>query len=165
MEENQIPKLDKVNEIGGTAFQIIEMKEKILSGWDKLARKSVYLFKMDSGAWGYYNKEAGRVTEVDQWKDKSAWINGQWIRLSIYYRIHVVFANPIEFTVYDYANHRSQRICWQEALIKVTDKTYALMVSASQGRDPRSFYRFGFKAKGKKGGGEMLLVDTVTWVG
>jgi hypothetical protein len=165
MEENQVPRLDKITEVGETPFQVIEVKEKILGGWDSVRHRGVYLFKTDTGAWGYYDNETHQVIEISQWKGKAAWMNEKWIKMSVYYRIHVVFASAVTFTTYDPSSKQNMKISWSEALIKVSDSTYLMLTNMIQGRDPNTFYRFHFAEKKKKGGGSMPLVDSVNLVG
>lgn len=153
-----IPKIKKVNEIGETPFRVIEMKEKILQGWDKTARKMLYLFKGGLNNWCYYDAKTKQTVEVPEWRDKEALIMGRWVKMSLYYRLHIAFETPINYSEFSYGRGSQQHQTY-EAIINLTKSAYEELEKQMVGRDPGSFYRFSYK---KLASG--MTVDGVYWV-
>ena len=167
MESRQdIPKIKKTAEIGNKPFRYISTVEKVLQGWSGRSKKTVYLFKTDTGQWGYYDKETQQVIEVDQWKGKAALINGQWIKMTLYYRIQAMFAQAITFSVWNKMEGKNDQMTAQEVLITLTGSAYKKMEEAMRGRTPESWYQLSFTTRKKSGGkGNMTYVDNVIWIG
>lgn len=153
-----IPKIKKVNEIGTTPFRVVEVKEKILQGWDKTSRKMLYLFKGSLGNWSYYDPQGKMEVEVPQWRDKEALIMGRWIKMSLYYRLHIAFETPITYSEFSYGRGSQQHQTY-EAIINITKKAYENLEKQMSGRAPGSYYCFTYKnlAKG-------ATVDGAYWV-
>lgn len=166
MDIKELPKIDKLSEIGDKPFRYISTVEKVLQGWNSRVRRTVYLFKTDTGQWGYYDKESQQVIEIDQWKKKAALINGQWIKMTLYHRIQVIFNEPVVFSVWSKMNNKNEQMTAQEALITLTDTAYKHLEEQSKGRPPESWYKLSFTTRKKpNGNGTMTYVDNVVWVG
>lgn len=169
MEIQDLPKIKKLTEIGDKPFRYISTVEKILQGWNNSIQKTVYLFKTDTGEWGYYDKETQQVIDIDQWKKKAALINGQWIKMTLYYRIHIMFAESIQFSSWNKMESKNEQLIAQEALITLTFTAYKKLEEQMRGRAPESFYRLSFATRKKPGKGnekkKMTFVDNVVWIG
>ena len=166
MEIQDIPKIQKLTEVGDKPFKYISTVEKVLQGWNNKTNKTVYLFKTDTGQWGYYDKDTQQVIDIDQWKGKAALIDGQWIKMVLYYRIRVMFAEPIVFSVWRKMERKNEQMTAQEALITLTATAYTKMEESMKGRPPESWYRLSFTTRKKpRGSGTMTFVDNVIWVG
>ena len=166
MSTQDLPKIKKIAEVGDKPFRYISTVEKVLQGWDSRNRKTIYLFKTDTGQWGYYDKSTQQVIEIDQWKKKSALINGQWIKMVLYYRIQALFAEPITFSVWNKMDNKNEQMTAQEVLLTLTGTAYKKLEEQMNGRTPESFYKLSFVTRKKPGGkGDMTYVDNVVWVG
>jgi len=163
MDNQDLAKIKKIAEVGETSFQFIEKTESILQGWDKTAGKTIYLFKTDTGAWGYYNKERGKVVDVTSWKEKSAYVHDHFVPMTLYHRVHLLFTSPISYSEWDSATKKQKKDITMEAIVTMTDTSYKSMLEQMQGRDPNSFYKFVFTSKKLKG--RMVnYVEKVVWV-
>ena len=80
--QDNIPKIRVLSDIGEAPFQFFGVLETILQGWSKNKRKSIYLFKMEDGRWGYYHKPTEQVIAVEQWKEKAAWVDDEWVKMA-----------------------------------------------------------------------------------
>lgn len=143
-----IPKIKKVSEIGETPFRVVNVEEKILQGWDQSTKRMLYLFKDSLGLWSYYSKEQRCAIQVTEWREKEALIMGKWIKMSLYYRLHIAFANPITYSVFN--RGRNQQFTTTEAIILVTKSVYEMLEQQFAGRPAGSYYKFGYKTL-KKG--------------
>ena len=161
--EKDIPKIKKVVEVGETPFQFIEKLESILQGWDKTINRTVYLFKADSGAWGYYDKETNQVIEVNQWKEKAAWIVDHWVKMSVYHRVRIKFASPINYSGWDSSARKEIPATTDEAIIVITDSAYKQLVEQLNGRPQSSYLKFIFITR-KIGNKNSTYIDKVVWV-
>lgn len=164
MSQQTLPKIEKLTEIGPISFRYIANPENILQWWDKMANKTKYLFKTDSGAWGYYDTQTSQVIEINQWKGKAAMVEGEWCKMTLYHRVHVIFSQPVNFTAYDSQQKRKVQQTAQEAIIVLTDTAFKSLVEAMNGRDPNSYYSLSFTTRNKPKGGTMTYVDKIIWV-
>lgn len=166
MERQDLPKIKKIAEVGDKPFKYISTVEKLLQGWDSSVKKTVYLFKTDTGQWGYYDKETQQVIEIDQWKKKAAFINGRWIKMVLYYKIQAMFAEPISFSSWNKMDKKKETLTAKEVLITLTATAFNKLEEQMKGRTPESFYKLSFTTRKKPGGGgNMTFVDNVIWVG
>ena len=163
MENQEIPKIKKTADVGETPFNFIERTESILQGWDKQIKKTIYLFRTNTGAWGYFDKDSGQVIEINQWKGKAAWINGHWIKLSLYHRIKLLFSQPITYNGWDEASHKAVKQTVTEAITTVTDIAYKSLMEQAEGRPAESLFKFVFTTR-KLGGRNVTYVNKVVWV-
>ena len=138
-----IPKIKRISEIGEEPFRLVNMEEAILQGWDKTARKMLYLFKDQTGTWAYFDKNSKMTVQVPEWRDKEALVMGKWIKMSLYYRLHVAFENPITYSIR--SRQGSQNFQTYEGIILVPKAAYEMLQQQMVGRDPNSFYRFKYK--------------------
>lgn len=149
MVDNTIPKIKKISEIGATPFRIQDVQEKILQGWSKRQKKMLYVFKADSGNWAYYDKESSTMVEISSWREKEAYIMGEWVKMSLYYRVHIVFEVPVNYSSYVKDLGMQSQLTY-EALILLPKTAFELLEQQMVGRDPNSYYIFNYK-KLKKG--------------
>lgn len=161
--EQEIPKIKKLNEVGESPFQFVEKVESILQGWDSKIRKTIYLFKADSGNWGYYDKDTSQVIDVTQWKDKAAWLGDHWVKMSLYHRIHVHFHPPLNYTGWDPSSRKEIPATTSEAIIVVTDSAYKQILEQLNGRAATSLLKFQFTTR-KIQNRQSTYVDKVLWV-
>jgi len=161
--DQEIPKIKKVVEIGETPFQFIAKEESILQGWDAKIRKTIYLFKTDSGNWGYYDKETSQVIDVTQWKEKAAWVGDHYVKMSLYHRIIIRFAQPLNYSGWDPATRREVPVTTTEAMVVVTDSAYKQIVEQLNGRPADSFLKFQFTTR-KIQNRQSTYIDKVVWV-
>lgn len=161
--DQEIPKIQKLNEVGEAPFQFIEKLESILQGWDAKIKKTVYLFKTDTGAWGYYDKDSSQVIEVNQWNKKAAWMNDRWVKMSLYHRIHLMFMFPLDYTGWDAKKRKEIPSQTQEAILTVTDSAYKQILEQLNGRAATSFLKFEFTTR-KVQNRQSTYVDKVLWV-
>jgi len=159
-----LPKIEKLTEVGAIPFQYLDNPENILQWWCKDDKKTKYLFKTDSGAWGYYDKLTTQVIEINQWKGKAAMVEGKWCKLTLYHRVHVRFSQPVIFTGYDPDQRKKIQQTAQEAIILLTDTAFKTLGDAMKGRDANSYYRLSFTTRNKPKGGTMTYVDRIIWV-
>lgn len=160
-----LPKIEKLTEVGNVPFQYLDNPENILQWWDKTANKTKYLFKTDSGAWGYYDRLTQQVIEINQWKGKAALVEGEWCKMVLYHRVHVLFSQPLIFTAYDPEQRKKVQQNAQEAIITLTDTAFNSLQDAMKGREINSFYHLSFTTRNKpRGGGTMTYVDKIIWV-
>ena len=164
MEIQNVPKVQKIAEVGSNPFQYLSTTEKILQGWNSTTRKTVFLFKTDTG-WGYFDKPTGQVIDVNQWKGKAVFIGGQWIKMTLYYRIHVAFAEPVSLLVWNKEIKKKEQIAPKEVLITLTGSAYKQLEEQMRGRPPGSWYQLSFTTRKKPNGpGNMTYVDKVLWI-
>lgn len=163
MNNQELPLIRKISEVGETPFQFVEKKETILQGWHAPSKKNVFLFKNDQGQWSNYDSAVKKVVPVTQWDGKSAMINGAWVKLAIYHRINLLFVKPITYSAWDASAKKEVKAQTQEAIVVVTDTAYKLLCEQLNGRDPMSFLKFGWTSK-NVGGRQMTYVDKVLWV-
>ena len=161
---DDLPVIDKILEVGENLFCLLSVKEKILQGWDPKTRRTVYLFKTDTGDWGFYDKETNQVIEVDKWKKKAAWINGRWVKMSVYYKLNVVFEEAVTFSSWNKMERKVDKMTAVEAVIVLTSSAYDHLINQMEGRPKDSFYKLSFATRKKAGGGNMKFVDNVIWV-
>lgn len=139
-----LPKIQKTSEIGEHAFRLVKLEEKILQGWDAGQRRMVYLFKNNqTNNWAYYDKERKQTLDVLDWRDKEAFVMGKYVKMSLYYRLHVVFDIPLE-----YGAEGKKQITYA-ALILLPKTAYELLEQQMDGRHPDSFYKFEYKKLNK----------------
>ncbi|MCK4501214.1 hypothetical protein KAU11_12005 [Candidatus Babeliales bacterium] len=163
MENQTIPKIKKVADVGETPFNFIEKTESILQGWDKQIKKTIYLFRTDTGAWGYYDPDSGQVIEVHQWKSKAAWVNGYWVKMAIYHRLKLLFSTPITWSGWDKANNKAVKETASEVIVTVTDTAYKTLIEQLEGRPAESLFKFVFTTR-KLGGRNVTYINKVVWV-
>ena len=140
----EIPKIRKVAEVGETPFQFIEKQENILQGYDKTIRRSVYLFKMTDGNWGYYDKETSQTIPINQWKGKAAMIDGRWVIMTLYHRIHLRFSEQVIYSNWDKESRKEVRMQTPEAIVTITDSAFKSLTEQIEGRDPGSLFKFTY---------------------
>lgn len=153
-----LPKIKKATEIGDVPFQVIKVEEKILQGYDTRTRRTLYLFKGPTDVWSYYSKAERCIVEVPQWRDKEALIEGSWVKMSVYYRLHLLFERPVTFTPYDKAKGSQETV--NEASVTVTQAAYEALEEQFKGRATGSWYQFVYK-KLKNG---RTYIDKAIWV-
>lgn len=159
-----LPKIKRLSDVGDTPFQVVEMVEKILQGWNKKKKRTVYLFRTDDNKWGYYNKESKQIMVISAWKDKAAFVNGEWITMSLYYRLHVRFAQPVTSSSWDPDTRKKTTITLAEAIIILTDSAYKSLEEQRAGRPENSWFKLSFVTQKKKTGGSMTYANKVIWV-
>jgi len=164
MSNQEIPKIKKVADIGEAPFLFIEKTESILQGWDKTIRKTIYLFKTDSGNWGYFDKDTNQVIEISQWKEKAAYVGDHWVKMSLYHRVRLKFTQPISYSAWDSGQRRQVQETTQDAIVTITDTAYKSLLEQMNGRDAQSVYQFTFTSR-KMGGRTVTYVDKAVWVG
>jgi len=163
MSNQELPKITKVSEVGESLFQYIKEGEKILQGWDHMLKKTMYLFKAESGKWGYFDKETRQVLDVSQWKGKAAWLNGRWIKMTLYHRVEVFLEQPLTFNVWDKATTQNIQTTAQHVVITITDTAYKKWIEQMQGKIPGAFYKFVFSSR-KLGARTITYVNDIVWV-
>ena len=161
--KTEIPRIKKIAEVGENPFQCIEKTESILQGWDSTISKTVYLFKTDDGSWGYFDKETSQVIPISQWKEKAAWINGHWVKMALYHRVHVRFSEEVSYSEWNSEEKKQYSDSTLEAIITMTDTSYKSLIEQMTGRERDSFFKFGFTTR-KMGKRTITYVDKVLWV-
>ncbi len=164
METTEFPIIKRLSEVGETPFQVIKEFEKILQGWDAKKRRTVYLFKTVNDKWGYFSKESKQIMEVTAWDKKAAFIDGNWVKMSLYHRVLVKFSQPVNSTSWDSSNKRKTIVPLLEAIIILTDTAYKSLIEQMQGRQSGSWFKLSFMTKKKSGGGLMTYANKVIWV-
>lgn len=164
MSNQDLQKIKKIADVGEVPFQFVGKTESILQGWDKSINKTIYLFKTDTGAWGYFDKDSGQVIDVNQWKEKAAWISDHWVKMTLYHRVHLRFSQPISYSAWDSVARRNYKQTVAEALVTMTDTSYKSMLEQMKGRDANAFYQFVFTTR-KLRGRMVSFVEKVVWVG
>lgn len=159
--QDNIPKIRVLSDIGEAPFQFFGILETILQGWSKAKKKSIYLFKMEDGRWGYYHKPTEQVLGVEQWKEKAAWIDGEWVKMAKYHRIHVNFLQPVTYS--NWQSGKKTQSQTHEAQFNITDSSYKTLEEAMKGRGKNSAYKLVFTTRKKKGGGAMTYVEKIVW--
>lgn len=126
-------------------------------------RKLIYFFVTKNGVWGYYDKTLGRLVEGDdiQWDESSAIIDGYAVPMSLYYKWHVKFFEPIVFNEWDNRLKKEVPRESQEAILLFPDMSNKLLEVAMEGKDRDAWYKLQFKTQKKRGGGEMVFIDKV----
>jgi len=160
---DEIPKIKKIAEIGELPFQFIEKAESILQGWDATIQKTIYLFRTESGAWGYYDKKSSRIAEVNNWDGKSAWVGDHYVKMSLYHRVRLRFSAPLNYTGWDAKKRKETPAVADEAIVVITDTTYKQILEQLNGRAPESYLRFEFTTK-KIQSRSSTYVKNVIWV-
>ncbi len=155
---NDLPKIKVLTEIGETPFQVAKVEEKILQGWDKTSRRSLYLFKGPTQVWSYYSKRERCIVEVPQWRDAEALIEGVWVKMSVYWRLQLRFETPVEYTSFE-EKVKTKKVV-SEAIVVVTGAAYESLEEQFKGRPEGSWYKFSYK-KLKNG---RSYVDKVSFV-
>lgn len=163
MDNQEIPKIKKIIDIGETPFNFIEKAESILQGWDSKIRKTIYLFRTDTGPWGYYDKDSKQVIEIDQWKGKSAWINDHWVKMALYHRVKLLFTKPVTYSGWDSATRKPVKQTTQEAIVTITDTAYKSLLEQLEGRPAESILKFVFTTRKMKNK-TITYIDKVVWV-
>lgn len=163
MSNQEIPKIKKTADIGDTPFYFIGKTESILQGWDKTIGKTIYLFRTDSGKWGYFDKETNQVIDVNQWREKAALISGHWVKMALYHRVHLKFINPISYSAWDSVAKKQYPVSTQEAIVTITDSSYKSLIEQMSGRDGNSTYKFLFVSR-KIGDRKITYVKSALWV-
>lgn len=161
--EQEIPRIQRIAEIGDAPFQFIEKTESILQGWNAKIRKTVYLFKTEQGPWGYYDKETQQVVEVNDWKGKAALINNSYVKMSLYHRVRLKFLFPLNYKEWDVVAKKEFDSTTTEAIVVLPDTTYKQIMSQLNGRSPESVLKFEFITKKLKGR-DTTYVGEVIWV-
>ena len=164
MNNPEIPKIKKVADVGDMPFLFIKKTESILQGWDKSIRKTIYLFKTETGHWGYFDKETNQVIAITQWKEKAAYIDGRWVKMALYHRVHLKFTQPISYSSWDSAQKKQIQATTQEAIVTITDTAYKSLLEQMKGRDANSVYNFSFTSR-KLGNRTITYVNKAVWVG
>jgi hypothetical protein len=159
----ETPLIKKIVDIGESPFHFIEKVESILQGWDSTIKKTIYLFKTESGNWGYYNKKAARITDVENWKDKSALIDDHYVKMGIYHRVKLKFLSPLNYAGWDTKKRKEVPATTEEGIVIVTDTTYKQIIEQLNGRNPDSVLKFEFTTK-KIGGRNSTYVNKVIWL-
>jgi hypothetical protein len=159
----ETPLIKKIVDIGESPFHFIEKVESILQGWDSTIKKTIYLFKTESGNWGYYNKKASRITDVEDWKDKSALIGDHYVKMSIYHRVKLKFLFPLNYAGWDAKKRKEVPATTEEGIVIVTDTTYKQILEQLNGRSPESVLKFEFTTK-KIGDRKSTYVNKVIWL-
>ena len=162
-QQAEAPRIKKIAEVGETPFQFFELGETILQGWDKGIGRTIYLFKTETGNWGYFDKETEQVIEVMQWRGKAALIGNSWIKLSLYRRIRVFFNAIVNYSTWDHISKKNMYKQTQEAILTITNSTYDQLLGQMEGRPPESLYKFVFTSR-KIGNRTMSYVNKVLWV-
>ena len=160
--ESESPKIRRLAEVGEAPFQFIEKLESILQGWDSKIGKTIYLFKTDSGAWGYYNKNNNQVIEVNEWEGKAALIGGYFVKMALYHRIQVRFQAPITYSGWDPVSKKEVPASTEIATLVITDKTYKQILDQLKGRAADSNLRFNFVTR-KIQDRQSTYIDSVVW--
>lgn len=160
--ESEIPMIRRLADVGDAPFQLIQKLESILQGWDAKIRKNIYLFKTDSGAWGYYDKNSNSVSEVNQWKGKSALIGDHFVKMALYHRIQVKFLFPLTYNSWDKIAKKEVPAETEYATLAVTDKTYKQILDQLKGRAANSNLRFNFVTR-KIQDRQSTYIDSVVW--
>mgnify|MGYP007007267725 FL=1 len=132
-----------MSEIGEMPWALVNIEEKILQGWDARSKKLLYLFKDDQGAWAYYDKYTKTTNQVTQWRDKEALIGDKWIKMSLYYRIHIKFASPVTYSVFRFGAGSNQFQTY-EAIVLITKAVYDQFMEL-MGEHPNGWYKFEYK--------------------
>lgn len=141
---SDIPKITKTSEIGENAFRVVKVEETILQGWDAGQRRMLYLFKNNqTNNWAYYDKDRKQTFDVLDWRDKEAFIMGKYVKMSLYYRVHLVFDIPIEYGV------AGKKQMTYEALVLLAKTAYEALQQQMVGRDLNSFFKFEYKKLAK----------------
>ncbi len=161
--DQDIPKIKKLVEVGENPFQFVSKSESILQGFDQKIQRTIYLFKTDSGAWGYFDKDSSQVIEVTKWKEKAALVNDHWVKMAIYHRIIVNFLFPLSYTGWDDVNKVEVPAETSEAILLVTDNTYKQILEQLNGRAANSVLKFHFVTR-KIGKRQATFIDKVLWV-
>lgn len=164
MDNQDLPKIKKIADVGEIPFQFVEKTESILQGWDKSINKTIYLFKTDTGAWGYFDKSSQQVVDVTQWKKKAAWVENHWVTMTLYHRVHLRFSQPVSYSDWDSVARKQYTAQTSEAIVTMTDTSYKSLLEQMKGRDTNAYYKFAFTSRKLKG--RMVnYVDKVVWVG
>jgi len=142
-------------------FQLNGEPEMILQGWDSEKKRQVYLFRSrETGKWGYFK---GGFCQVPWNAEKKALIDGNWISMAKYHRVHVKFVRAITFT--NYVDNKKISDKTNEALIVLTDSAFKSLEEAMKGRSPLSVYSLTYKTRKNNNGKEMTYVDKVVFAG
>jgi len=163
MDNETTPKIKKLSDVGEAPFQFIEKTESILQGWDSKIKKTIYLFKTDTGFWGYFDKDSSQVIAVNSWKEKAAWIGDHWVKMSLYHRIKIIFNEPITYGSWDKISKKEIKMETKEAIVVVTDTTYKQLLEQLNGREETSVLKFHFTTR-KIQNRQATYVDKVLWV-
>jgi len=161
--DQDIPNIKRLIEVGENPFQFINKLESILQGWDQSKGKTIYLFKTDSGKWGYYDKTTSQVIEITSWNGKAAFVGDHYVKMALYHRIRIKFMQPIKFSAWDESARKEYPSETQEAITLVTDNAYKQIVEQLNGRAATSLLKFHFVTK-KIGQRTSTYVDKVLWV-
>lgn len=146
--------MQRVSDLQGAEFRFLEKKETILQGFHPKLRKSVYLFRAEDKKWAYYSKSINKVIKVDRWQDKSAFIEGSWVKLSVYHRVHLLFPNSLTY------KGKNGETTVNEAIIPITDSAYKQLLDQMAGRVSESIYTFEYKVLANKS----LYISGVKWL-
>lgn len=164
MDNQELPKIKKIADVGEVPFQFVEKTESILQGWDKASNRTIYLFKTDTGQWGYFDKDSQQVIDVTRWKDTAAWVSNRWVKMTLYHRAHLRFSQAITYSEWDSVARRQYPMQVAEAIVTMTDTAYKSLLEQMKGRNLEAFYQFVFTSRKLKG--RMVnYVDKVVWVG
>lgn len=136
---SQIQKIKRVAQIGEAEFNYLGMTEAIMQGWD--GKKTVYLFKTPTGNWAYAAPSGG-VQAVTEWDGDKAMMNGQYIKMAPYCRIHLKFIAPLTYKVWNGTANVDKTV--SEAIIAVTESTYQAMEEAIKGRSKEAVYKLKY---------------------
>jgi len=147
MENKDLPKIYKLGELENVPFQIIEVGESILQGWDASANRMKMLFKTKNDKWGFWDAANKKVVDDIQWDDHKALLDGQWINMNMYFKVHIRFEAPIAYTKF-FQGNQTQEVT-TEASVLVGKKALDSLQSQMNGRAPNSFYQFTYE-QGKK---------------
>jgi len=158
-----IVKIKKVSEVGEMPFQFIEKVESILQGWDVTINKTIYLFKTDTGKWGYWDKNRSRIVEINNWEGKSAWIEDHFVKMGLYHRVLLKFQSPLNYTGWDNEKRKEVPSVTDQAIVVITDTTYNQILEQLKGRAEDSFLKFEFTSKNLKSKNSSY-VNKVIWV-
>lgn len=150
----KLPLVKSVSDVGTTPFQFVSKQETILQGFHTGLRRSVYLFRTPDKQWGYYESATKKVVRPSAWDGKSAFIDGAWIKLGLYHRVHLRVPEGLVY------NTKSGPKTVQDFIIPITDSAYKALESQTQGRPLDSFYQFEMK----KLANNRVYVGSVKWV-
>jgi hypothetical protein len=163
MENKEIAKIRKTADLGDATFKFIEKTESILQGWSTSIGRTIYLFKMDTGEWGYFDKESGQFMGVTEWRQRAALVYGKWVKMSLYHRVHLVFTEDLTYAEWDPSTRKEYFKLAPEAIVTITDLAYKSLLEQMSGRDPESTYKLVFTTR-KMGKKNVTFADKVVWV-
>jgi hypothetical protein len=138
--QSQIQKIKRVAVVGEAEFNYLGMTEEIMQGWD--GKRTVYLFKTPAGRWAY-SPPSGGVQAILDWRNEDeAMMNGKYIKMAPYKRIHLKFIEPFTYKVWNGKEEEDKTI--SEGIIVVTESCHQIMEDATKGRSKDAVYKLKF---------------------